>query len=174
MAGDSGQPLLSDRSGARARRASRLVELAAPDDRLADAPLVFAAATGTDAAWRRAALFRYRAETEVAEPAGGTAPRAVAGVAETVLGGRAALDVRCPSSSVEIVLDHPGDLLSDASDDELDPRRQSLRARAMNCFSSAGPSCCAPGHYRLSRLVRGWRRHGMGDDGPRGRRPVRA
>jgi len=151
--GDSGQPLLSADLVQGATRLA-LVELAAPDDRLVDAPLVFAAATGVDAGWRRAALFRYRAETEIAEPTGGTASRALIGTAATVLGeGHPwTFDMR---SSVEIVLDHSGDPLSDASDDEL-VRGANLCALGKELLQFGRVELLAPGRYRLSRLVRGW------------------
>lgn len=151
--GDSGQPLLpADLVQGPTHLA--LVELPAPDDRLADTPLVFAAATGTDAGWRRAALFRFHAGTEIAEPAGGTAPQAVLGVAATVLGDGLPwrFDLRC---SVEILLDHPGDVLADASDDEL-IRGANLCALGDELLQFGRAEMLAPGHYRLSRLVRGW------------------
>ncbi|MBO9580745.1 MAG: phage tail protein [Sphingobium sp.] len=151
--GDSGQPLLSA-DLVQGPTSLALVELAAPDDRLVDTPLVFAAATGADAGWRRAALFRYRAETEIAEPAGGTAARAVLGAAETALGEGSAwtFDMR---NSVEVVLDHPGDPLSDASEDEL-IRGANLCALGNELLQFGQAELLAPGRYRLSRLVRGW------------------
>jgi hypothetical protein len=154
VAGDSGQPLLPA-DQVQGPTSLALVELAAPDDRLADAPLVYVAATGTATGWRRAALFRYQAETEVAEPAGSTAPRAVLGRASTVLAeGRPwTFDAR---NSVDVVLDHPGDLLTDASDEAL-IRGANLCALGRELLQFGRAELLAPGHYRLSRFVRGWR-----------------
>ena len=153
-AGDSGQPLLPA-DEPQGPTSLALVELAAPDDRLADTPQVFAAATGAGTGWRRAALFRYRAETEVAVPAGSTAPRAVLGVAATALeaGLPWTFDAR---GSLEIVLDHPGDHLDDASDDEL-ARGANLCAFGRELLQFGRAALLAPGHYRLSHFVRGWR-----------------
>lgn len=152
--GDSGLALLpTDLVQGPTRLA--IVELAGLDDRLAEVPLVFAAATGTDAGWRRAALFRYHAGTEIAEPAGGTAPPAVLGVATTALGDGQPwrFDLR---RSVEILLDHPGDVLADADDEEL-LRGANLCALGSELMQFGRAEMLAPGRYRLSRLVRGWR-----------------
>lgn len=153
-AGDSGQPLLPA-DQVQGPTSLALIELAALDDRTADAPLVYVAATGTATGWRRAALFRYRAETEIAEPAGSTAPRAVLGMASTVLGeGRPwTFDAR---NSVDVVLDHPGDLLTDAGDEAL-IRGANLCALGRELLQFGRAELLAPGHYRLSRFVRGWR-----------------
>lgn len=152
--GDSGLPVLPpDMVQGETRLA--LIELAAPDDRLAEAPRLFAAATGETAGWRRAALFRYRAETEVAEPAGATAPRAVIGTAVTALG--AGMPWRFDAlGSVEIALDNDVDVLTGASDDEL-IRGANLCALGGELLQFGQAELLAPGQYRLSRLVRGWR-----------------
>ncbi len=149
-----GQPVLPP-IWCRGRTRLALVELAAPEDSLAQAPLVFAAATGATAGWRRAALFRYRAETGVADPAGSTAPRAVLGDALTALapGLPWRFDARW---SVDIALDHPSDSLNRRGGRRADSRGESVRALAMNCCIRGRPRRSRRGQYRLSRLVRGW------------------
>lgn len=132
-----------------------VLELAAPDDRLADAPLIFAAATGATAGWRRAALLRYHAETGVAETIGRTAPRAVIGTATEALG--PGLPWRFDeANAVEILLVNEADSLIGASDDEL-LRGANLCALGSELLQFGRADLMAPGHYRLSRLVRGWR-----------------
>ncbi len=153
-AGDPGQPVLpADMVQGPTRLA--VVELAAPDDRLAQAPLIFAAATGTTAGWRRAALLRFHAETETAEPLGATAPRAVLGTTLDVLGDGLPwrMDLR---ATVDIQLDNEADSLIDADDGEL-MRGANLCALGAELLQYGKASLVAPGHYRLSRLVRGWR-----------------
>ncbi len=152
-AGDSGQAVLPP-DLVQGPTQLAVVELAPPEDSLAQAPLVFAAATGATAGWRRAALFRYRAETDVAEPMGATAPRAVLGAALTALaeGLPWTFDARC---AVEIELDHPSDSLIGAADDEL-MRGANLCALGDELLQFGQAELIAPGRYRLSRLVRGW------------------
>jgi len=151
--GDSGQPVLPPDLVQGATRLA-LVELPPPEDSLAQAPLVFAAATGATVGWRRAALFRYRAETGVAEPAGSTAPRAVLGTALTTLapGFPWTFDAL---STVDIALDHPSDSLIGAADDEL-MRGANLCALGDELLQFGDSTLIGPGQVRLSRLVRGW------------------
>lgn len=153
-AGDSGQALLPP-DLVQGPTHLALVELAAPDNRLAETPLVFAAATGDTAGWRRAALLRYHAETETAEPMGATAPRAVLGTAlDALADGRPwRIDGR---TTVEIQLDNAADSLIDADDGEL-ASGANLCALGAELLQYGKASLLAPGRYRLSRLVRGWR-----------------
>ena len=130
-----------------------LIELPGDGASVAVAPLVYAAATGADAGWRRAALFRYRPELESAEALGVTAARAVLGIADTVLADGAAwrMDLR---SSVEVVLDHAGDALVSLADDLLiDGANLCQIGDELLQFGQAEP--VGAGRYRLSRLIRG-------------------
>jgi hypothetical protein len=153
-AGDAGHPVLPI-DLVQGATSLALVELAAPDDALAQAPLIFAAATGTSAGWRRAALFVHDAETEVARSAGMTAPHAVLGtaLAQLLPGAAWIFDTRC---TVDIALDHPADSLVGADDEEL-LRGANLCALGRELLQFGEATLIAPGQYRLSRLVRGWR-----------------
>ncbi len=166
-AGDTGQPVLPP-DLVQGETSLALVELPPPEDALAQTPLVFAAATGATAGWRRAALFRYRAAGETAEPAGRTAARAVLGQAMDALGpGHAGtFDAR---GSVEIMLDNETDALDPADDAELlAGANLCMLGEEILQFGRAEP--VAPRRYRLSRLLRGWHGtewatdgHGAGD-----------
>jgi len=130
-----------------------LIELPGDGASAAVAPLVYAAATGADAGWRRAALFRYRPELESAEALGVTAARAVLGVADTALADGAAwrMDLR---GSVEVVLDHAGDALVSLADALLiDGANLCEIGDELLQFGQAEP--LGAGRYRLSRLIRG-------------------
>jgi hypothetical protein len=59
-------------------------------------------------------------------------------------------------NSVDVVLDHPGDLLTDAGDEAL-IRGANLCALGRELLQFGRAELLAPGHYRLSRFVRGWR-----------------
>jgi hypothetical protein len=132
-----------------------VIELPPPDDALADAPLLYAVATGADAGWRRAALFRYRAETASAEPLGGTAPAAVMGRALTALppGDFWTIDMR---THVDLLLDNGADALLPADDDTL-MRGANLCALGPELLQFGMAEPIGLGRYRLSRLLRGWR-----------------
>jgi hypothetical protein len=150
-AGTSGAPVLQADLVQGATILS-IVELPPTGISLVDAPTVFAAATG-DAGWRRAALFRYRADLEAAEPIGRTAASAVTGVAATVLqdGKPWRIDRR---SSVEVVLHDASDVLSQADDAALlDGANLCQIGDELLQFANVelvGPRC-----YRLSHFVRG-------------------
>lgn len=152
--GDAGQPLRQP-DLVQGPTSLAAVELVPVDDTLATAPLVYAAATGADAGWRRAALFRYRADAASAEPIGPTAPRAVIGTTTTILGDGAAwtFDLR---NSVDIQLDNAADALIEADDDEL-LGGANLCAIGSELLQFGRAAALGEGAYRLSRLIRGWR-----------------
>jgi hypothetical protein len=152
-AGDSGQPVLQPDLQQGGTRLA-MVELPPLDDAPASAPLVFAAATGATAGWRKAALFRYDAETMVASAVGQTAPRAVIGSAMTALGPGApwCFDLRF---SVEVQLANDADSLADADDEEL-LRGANLCALGGELLQFGMAEPLGSGRYRLSRLIRGW------------------
>jgi len=154
VAGDSGSPVLPP-DLVQGPTSLAVVELAAPDDGLAETPLVHAAATGATAGWRRAALFRYHPDSHVAEPIGRTAPRAVIGQAATVLaaGQPWMFDAL---GSVDILLDDSDDVLAGADDSEL-VLGANLCALGDELLQFGQADLVSPGRYRLSRLVRGWR-----------------
>ncbi|MBO9574509.1 MAG: phage tail protein [Sphingobium sp.] len=153
-AGDPGQAVLPA-DMVQGATSLTLVELGPPDDRLAEAPLVFAAATGATAAWRRAALLRFHSESQIAEPAGRTAPRAVIGTAVTALpeGRPWTIDTR---HAVEVLLDNAADALIGTDLGEL-LRGGNLCALGGELLQFGAAELIAPRRYRLSRLVRGWR-----------------
>ncbi|MCW2338967.1 hypothetical protein M2337_003200 [Sphingobium sp. B2D3A] len=130
-----------------------IVELPGDGTTISTSPVIAAAASGSNAGWRRAALFRYDPVLEIAEPIGSTAPRAVMGRTGGALppGAPWRIDL---SSSIEIILDDPGDVLTGVGDDL-------LLGGANICQIGKEPlqfgqaDVIAPGHYRLSRLVRG-------------------
>jgi hypothetical protein len=151
-AGTSGAPVLQADLVQGATILS-IVELPPTGISLVDAPTVFAAATGDDAGWRRAALFRYRADLEAAEPIGGTAASAVTGVAATVLqdGKPWRIDRR---SSVEVVLHDASDVLSQADDAAL-LDGTNLCQIGDELLQYANVELVGPRRYRLSHFVRG-------------------
>ncbi len=152
-AGASGNPVL-EQDLAQGATHLAIVEMPGDGASLATAPSVFCAATGANAGWRRAALFRYRPEPEAAEPIGRTAPRAVLGVAVTILpdGTPWRIDRR---GTVEVELDNEADALVSAEDDLLLQGANLCQIGAeLLQFGHAEP--IGPGRYRLSRLVRGW------------------
>lgn len=152
-AGASGNPLLQQ-DLVQGATSLAIVELPPDGSRLADAPTVLAAATGPDAGWRRAAMFRYRAETESAEPIGRTAPAAVLGIATTILpdGTPWRIDRR---STVDVLLDNEADTLISVDDAVLlEDANLCQIGEEMLQFGQADP--IGPGRYRLSRLLRGW------------------
>lgn len=153
-AGDAGQPVLQPDL---TQGATRLVVIELPpmDGTLATQPRLFAGATGADAGWRRAALFRYRPETESAEPIGGTAPRAILGRALTALspGSPWTIDAR---HHVDIELENVADALLGVDDAAL-LRGANLCALGPELLQFGEAVPIGPRRYRLSRLIRGWR-----------------
>lgn len=152
-AADAGQPVLPP-DLVQGATSLVLLELPPPGDRMADAPIVAAAATGATAAWRRAALLRYDAITETAEPAGSTAPRAVIGTALTALADGAAWTIDM-NGTVDVMLDNAADSLLGASDGEL-VRDANLCALGQEILQFGRAEPLGAGRYRLSRLIRGW------------------
>ena len=151
--GDPGNPVLEPDL---VQGATQLAIVEMPPDgiTLSTTPIVRVAATGTDAGWRRAALLRYRPEADAAESVGPTAPRAVIGIAQTVLGTGAAwrLDRQ---SHVEIALVNADDALIAVSDDQLlAGANRAMLGEEMLQFGAA--ERIGPARYRLSRFVRGW------------------
>jgi hypothetical protein len=107
-----------------------------------------------DSGWRRAALFRYRAELEAADPIGRTAPRAILGIAETILppGEPWRIDRR---STVELLLDNSADALVDMGIDQLLQGANLCQVGdEILQFGRADP--IGPRRYRLSCFIRGW------------------
>ena len=151
--GDSGAPVLeSDLAQGPTRLA--IIELPPDGVSLATAPIVQIAATGEDAGWRRAALFRFREGADAAESIGRTAPRAAIGTAATILadGPPWRLDRR---NAVEVQLDNGGDALTSATDSQLfEGANLAMLGEEMLQFGLAEP--IGPARYRLSRLIRGW------------------
>ncbi|MBT2186865.1 hypothetical protein KK488_07880 [Sphingobium sp. H33] len=153
LAGDSGAALL-ERDLAQGATSVAVVELPPDGVALATVPTVFCAATGANQGWRRAALFRYRPELEVAEPIGRTAPRAVLGVAVTILPGGAPWRID-RLGMVEVTLDNEADVLVSAEDSQLLQSANLCQiGDELLQFGRAVP--IGPGRYRLSRLIRGW------------------
>lgn len=152
-AGDPGRAVLAE-DLVQGATSLMLVELPPPGDRLAEAPLVFAAATGATPAWRRAALLHFDGESEMAEPVGRTAPRAIIGTTATILAeGRPwTIDAR---NSVEVLLHNDADALIGADDDAL-LRGANLCALGREVLQFGVVEPVAPRRYRLSRLLRGW------------------
>ena len=130
-----------------------IVEMPGDGVSAASVPLIMAAACGSSAGWRRAALFRYDPALELAEPIGSTAPRAVIGRTIGLLaqGEPWRLDLR---SSIEVMLDDPSDVLTGVADDLL-PGGANLCQIGEELLQFGRADAVAPGHYRLSRLVRG-------------------
>lgn len=129
-----------------------IVELPGDGATLATRPILHAAATGADAGWRRAALFRYQPGS--AEPIGRTAPRAVLGVTATALpdGPPWRIDRR---GSVEVQLDNAADALVSVGEGLLVAGANLCQiGEEILQFARADPA--GPGRYRLSRLIRGW------------------
>ncbi|BAK67985.1 hypothetical protein SLG_33100 [Sphingobium sp. SYK-6] len=122
---------------------------------LATAPQVCVAATGADAGWRRAALFRTLTDPPGDEPIGRTAPRAVIGTALTAL--PAGVPWRIDRHShIEVELDNAADALTSIDDDALISGGNPCQiGQELLLFGEAEP--LAPRRYRLSRLIRGWR-----------------
>jgi len=132
-----------------------IVELPSGDGLAADEPHVFAAATGADTGWRRAALLRFRPDLDVAEAIGRTAPRAVLGTALTVLADGAPWRVD-RRASVDIQLDNIADGLVSLEDILLLQGGNLCQiGEELLQFGHAEP--IGPARYRLSRLIRGWR-----------------
>lgn len=152
-AGDSGRAVLQpDR--AQGPTILSFVELPASDGALPTTPQLFAAATGADAGWRRAALFRYDEALGKADPIGSTAARAVSGTSVTALGDGApwTIDGR---NSVDITLDNDADMLL-AADDEALMQGANLCALGDELLQFGAVQALANRHFRLSRLLRGW------------------
>lgn len=152
-AGASGHALL-ERDLVQGATLLAIVEMPGDSATLATAPSVFCAATGATAGWRRAALFRYRPALEAAEPIGRTAPRAVLGVAVTILpdGAPWRIDRR---SIVEVELDNEADALVSA-EDALLLHGANLCQIGDELLQYGHAEPIGPGRYRLSRLIRGW------------------
>jgi len=153
VAGDPGQPVV-ETDLPQGPTYLAIVEWPPDGTMLSTAPDVRVAATGDDAGWRRAALFRFREGTEAAEPVGRTAPRATIGRAETILADGAPwrLDRR---NSVEVRLDNVADALTSVTDEQLfDGANLAMLGDEFFQFGLAEP--VGPRRYRLSRLVRGW------------------
>jgi len=151
-AGDSGEAVLQP-DVAQGPTSLAVIELPGDGAAAAATPLVFAAATGADAGWRRAALFRYDEALQVAEPLGPTAPRAVIGTAMGVLGDGAPwlLDLR---GSVDVQLDNVDEALTGVEDELLAGGANLCQiGEELLQFGRAEP--VGSGCYRLSRLVRG-------------------
>jgi hypothetical protein len=153
-AGDSGVPLLQNDLVQGPTRLA-IVELPGDGASTAMTPLLYAAATGADAGWRRAALFRYRPDAGIAAPIGRTAPRAVTGTALSTLGAGPPwrFDRR---SRVDILLDNAADALVSASDEAL-LRGANLCQIGDELLQFGAAEPIGPGRYRLSMLARGWR-----------------
>lgn len=153
VGGDPGAPVLEvDRPQGETHLA--IVELPPDGVALASGPVVHVAATGADAGWRRAALFRFRAEADAAEPIGRTAPRAVIGTAQSLLADGAPwrIDRR---NAVDVLLDNADDALVAAADEPLfEGANLAMLGEEIIQFGLAEP--IGPGRYRLSRLLRGW------------------
>lgn len=152
-ASDSGAPV-RQADAVQGPTSLAIVELPADGDALATAPLVHAAATGADAGWRRAALFRYRPDPDGVEPIGRTAPRAVLGTTVDVLpdGPPWRIDRR---GSLEVVLDTEGDALTSRDDGMLlQGANLCLVGEEVLQFGIAEP--LGPKRYRLSHFIRGW------------------
>jgi len=153
-AGDAGQPVLQPDL---AQGVTTLVAIEMPpmDGTLAEQPRLFAGATCANAGWRRAALFRYRPETESAESIGSTAPRAMLGRALTALspGAPWTIDARC---HVDIELENVADVLLGVDDGML-LRGANLCALGPELLQFGEAIQIGPRCYRLSRLLRGWR-----------------
>ncbi len=120
-----------------------------------DRPTLFAAAAGSEAGWRRAALLASFDGGESWREAGRTAAPAVLGASLDVLGGGQGVlfDHR---ASVEVELLHPGMSLLNASDEALvGGANLAVLGDELLQFGRAEPlgEC----RYRLSRLVRGRR-----------------
>lgn len=161
-AGDAGQPV-RQYDLAQGPTSLAAIELPPLDETLAQTPLVYAAATGADAGWRRAALMRYWPETSSAETIGGTAPRAVIGTALTALppGEPWMIDGR---NQVDIALVNSADSLTAADDDEL-VRGTNLCMLGAELLQFGRVEALGAGQYRLSRLIRGWHGTEWAQDG---------
>ena len=153
VAGDSGAAVLQP-DLVEGATSLALVEMPPDGMVLADVPMLLAGATGADAGWRRAALLRVRTDIEATEAIGRTAPRAVLGTTLTALGDGVAWRID-RGSSVEVMLDNGADALV-TIDDGLLLQGANLCQIGEEWLQFGQAEEIAPGHYRLSRLLRGW------------------
>lgn len=131
-----------------------IVDLPPLGDGPAMAPLVFAAAAGASAGWRRAALFTVDPVTREAVPAGGTAPAATMGTLLTPPDAGTAMLFDDATMVVELLAD---DMMLLPADDDALMRGANLCLVGGELMQFGNVTEIGPRSFRLGRLLRGRR-----------------
>lgn len=133
-----------------------VADLPMPGDQLLTAPLVVAAAAGSQAGWRLAELFAVDATTSGLTSIGGTAPSAIMGTLLSLPSATASAALFDLSSAVDVQLLNSAMTLANADDAALlHGANQALIGGEVIQFGIASQT--SPTTWRLSRLLRGRR-----------------
>jgi hypothetical protein len=133
----------------------QVMELPGLDDQPLSAPRVTVVANGTGEGWRRAALLLSTDDGASWSAAGATAAPAVLGTLAAALP-PAPSTLFDEANSLDVLLAHPGMVLGDADDGQLDGGANlAVAGEELIQFGRAMP--LGAGRWRLSRLLRGRR-----------------
>ncbi len=133
-----------------------VADLPMPGDALFFAPVLVAAAAGTQTGWRSAELFVEDAATGGLTSIGGTAPPAIMGIATGALGGAASPALFDLTSTLDVQLLNSAMLLTNADDTAL-LRGANMALVGDEVIQFGLTSQTGPTTWRLSRLLRGRR-----------------